>query len=192
MEYCIDVYVKKKKWWMKKYNFKEVNGKYGIYFTIKVNKNDKKKIIRKLNWGHIRYRCYESRWTRSSNYREKFLKENKGPYKCRYCNKPIKKDGMVVDHIISIYQAKSNKKARTLLNARGITDVNDLRNLVASCRKCNEAKSEKMGIWIIKAYLGKYKWYWTVRKLLYICLFSLVLWSLYNALPELIYFLKAI
>lgn len=188
MNYCIDVYVKKLKWWMKKYDFKEINGKYSTYFTVKVNKTDKKKIIRKLNWRKIKYKCYEDRWSRNSSYRKNFLKVYKGPYKCRYCNKTITEENMVVDHIISVYQAKNNKHARLLLELRGITNVNDLRNLVASCRKCNEEKSEKMGIWIIKAYLGKYNWYWHLRRLFYLLLFLTLFWSFYNAYSDIIYF----
>ena len=177
MDYYIDVYIKRPKYWMKKYGFKEVNGKYGTHLSIKVDEKNKRKIVRRLKWRHTKYRCTEACWNRSSDYRKNFFKLNPGPdYQCRYCNRKLHKENVVVDHVIPISQAKKNKNARKLLKLRGIDNVNDTRNLVASCKKCNQAKDDKMGIWLLKAWLGKYKLYWVVRPII-IC--SLIAYALY-------------
>lgn len=44
MDYYIDVYIKRPKYWMKKYGFKEVNGKYGTHLSIKVDEKKKKRL----------------------------------------------------------------------------------------------------------------------------------------------------
>ena len=58
MRYCIDLFTSKKKLWMYKYDFKEVNNQGNTYYTIKVDKYEKNKIIKKAKWRGINYRCY--------------------------------------------------------------------------------------------------------------------------------------
>lgn len=178
-EYVIDVYSPKMKWWMRKYDFKEVNGPYGIYYRAKGSFSLIKKIHKKASFRKIKDRYYNKRWSRSNNYRKIFFDNNNEPFRCRYCNKRLKKEQVTVDHIIPVYQAKSNVKARNLLTLMGAKDVNDVKNLAPSCFKCNKAKDAKMGIWFIRGVFGKYQVFWTVRAIFYYCLIIVSIYLVY-------------
>ncbi len=182
MDYIVDIYTNRIKWWMKKYNPKEVNGPYGIYYRVKTDHKTSKKICRKAAFRKIKVRAYNKRWSRSTDYRKKFFDYYKPPYRCRYCNKKLNEEKLTVDHIIPVYQVKVNQKARNLLYLFGVSDVNDVRNLAPACFKCNKAKDKKMGLWIIKGYLGKYKWFWTVRKIVIILFLILAGYLIFSAI----------
>lgn len=164
---------------MNKYDFKEKHKRNGeLYYHIKINETEKKKLLRRLYRSGIKYSCVPEQWERSTDYRQKFFKENNPPYRCRYCNRILKKDYLVVDHIIPVHAAKTSQRARRILKLRGINSVNDPGNLTASCKRCNEKKGSKMGIWLIRAYLGRYKLYWILRPVIRITGIALLLWYL--------------
>lgn len=180
-KYCIEVYVKRKKLWMQKYPFTKADSGY---YKIKADEKTSRKIIRKCILKGIRYRSFESRWGRSGDYRRKFLRHTNPPYRCRYCHKKVPESEMVIDHIIPVKQTKTNRHhARFLLRLQGIDDVNDLRNLAPACRKCNDAKRDHMGIWLVKAYIGKHNLYWKIRPALimaFICIMFYILYRVSN------------
>lgn len=182
MRYCFDIFVKKPRRFMKRYNFRMVTATgNSCYYTAKVDKEDKRKLERKLAFRGLKYRCYEECWSRSSDYRRKYLKNNPGPYYCRYCNRKLKTENMVVDHIIPVAMVKENRRhARFLLKLRHIEDVNDERNLATSCKKCNDAKRDKMGIWLIKAWIGNHQLYWSIRPFVIFSFWILILLILYR------------
>ena len=41
--------------------------------------------------------------------------------------------------------------------------VNDPKNLAPACSRRNKTKGAKGGIWLIRAKLGSYKWYWILK-----------------------------
>lgn len=179
MGYMIfNVYAKHHQKWMDNFTYTLKYTKKGFYFVFKVKKEDIKKIKREIRKHHLRYAMYEEKWERSSSYRKKFFKANKGPYRCRYCNRMLKKEYLVVDHIYPIAKGKYNKKSRKLLKLRGIKNVNDTRNLAASCFKCNEKKGDKLGLWYIRGLLGQYDWYWKTLKILKILIIIVIILSL--------------
>ena len=181
MRYIFDIYTKHKRLWMDEFNFREKKFKNGIYYTAKVFDDDRKKILKKLKWSGLKYRCIEEQWERSSDYRRKFFKEyGNGPYRCRYCNKKLTQDKVRIDHVIPVHAAKDSPRARRMLQSQGIENVNDVRNLVASCRHCNLMKGDKMGIWIIRANLGKYNLYWTVKPIIKLSIGCLFVWYFYK------------
>ncbi len=97
---------------------------------------------------------------RSTHYRSDYLKKHKGflgtgLYFCAYCHSPVRKHKMTVDHIVSVYNAKTNPKYRNFLERLSIQNVNDVRNLASSCFRCNSRKSSDGGLWIVKGYFGK-------------------------------------
>ena len=143
--------------------FYAVSGPYGIYWKGKVPEEDKKDVQHFLrrNWLR-RQRWYESSWDRNSNYRQAFIQNYRGPMRCRYCNRKITKKNMEVDHLIPVARAKKGGFARQMLKEEGIANVNDVRNLVPSCRRCNRRKGTKMGVWYIRGILGKYPVYWKI------------------------------
>ena len=180
MEYIVDIFTNKKRWWMRKYDCKEVNGKFGTYYRVVTDHKTAKKICRKAAFRKIKSRCYSKQWERSNTYRKKFFDNYEAPYRCRYCNKRLNKDKTTVDHIIPVHQSKTNNFARNILAVQGITDVNDIRNLAPSCFKCNKRKDDHMGIWVIKGYLGKYKWFWFVRRIIQIIMALLIIYAIYK------------
>lgn len=101
-----------------------------IFFKKKIKKNHYKKPV----------------YSRDSNYRSIFLANKNGFlgfYICTYCGKIIHKKQMEVDHIISIDYANKNKYLR-----RKKIEINEIKNLTASCRSCNRRKSNKGGFWL--------------------------------------------
>lgn len=116
-------------------------------------------------------------YSRSKDYRYQFIRNNPGykkdykHYHCAYCGKKILKENMEVDHIISVYKAKTTFLAKFLMWILGIKDVNDSRNLVASCRSCNRRKGSMGNGWLIAAVIGRSYRLWVVRKILRACIF---------------------
>lgn len=180
MQYCIDMFSGYKKW-MDDYDIKTKNGPNGQYLSVVVDEKEKKKIVKKIVKSKVKYRCYEKRWERGSDYRKKFFEYYNPPYRCRYCNKPLTKNSMVIDHIIPISQVKKNTNARMKLYVRGISEVNDVRNLAPSCYKCNEKKGSKIGLWYWRALLGKYKAYWIIKKILFVSIIAVCAYFLYTS-----------
>lgn len=101
-------------------------------------------------------RAKEEMFFRGSSYRYDFIRANPGfhgYYICRYCGKPLKKDKMTVDHRIPVRKAETSWLYRKLL-MRYPRGVNDVRNLVPACEKCNKRKGSKTGIWLLRGYTG--------------------------------------
>lgn len=155
-ELCFDLFTNRYLKWMQPYHPKRIDNRGNPYYTIVVPYADRRKIIWKARLRGIRFRYYEKRWSRSTNYREAFFQNNRPPYFCRYCNRPLTANTMVIDHIVPVAKAKTSPYARMILSWQGIDDVNDVRNLAPSCRQCNSKKSDKMGLWCLEGWLGKY------------------------------------
>lgn len=118
---------------------------------------------------------------RSSEYRKTFFEKNTGnaaeeKYFCAYCGRILKKDRVTVDHIISVKKAQTSRTYLGLLRKLGFETVNDVRNLVPSCRRCNSRKGPKGGLWILKGFLGKYRAFWIIVWLFYLVIFSYLLY----------------
>ena len=63
------------------------------------------------------------------------------------------RNSMQVDHIISINLANRHRAYRILVPN---DDINNIRNLTASCPECNNRKSDSGGGWIFLGRFGKY------------------------------------
>ena len=87
----------------------------------------------------------------------------------------------LIKRVLPVAKVKKNKNhARLLLKLKGIEDVNDLKNLVASCDKCNSTKRDKMGVWLIKAWIGKYDFYWKIKPIVTLIFWGVVCYYLYK------------
>lgn len=106
---------------------------------------------------------------RSSNYRTAFFRTHSSQigkyYLCSYCGKLLTKDKVTVDHLYPVKKARTSQKVQQKLRKMGYKDVNDPRNLVPACSKCNSRKAAKMGGWIIRGEIGQITWLWIVRKI---------------------------
>ena len=76
------------------------------------------------------------------------------------------RDYQFVDHIIPVAKTQKNAIARILLSMKGCSSVNDIKNLAPACRNCNLKKSDKMGMWIFRGWLGRYRTYWVVLNII--------------------------
>ena len=94
-----------------------------------------------------------NKYQRTGSYRASFMRQwppKHGYYRCVYCGKRLRPEQMEVDHIVPVGAVRHNILYRPLVSAEG---VNSFRNLVPSCRKCNNRKGGKCGLWLIR---GKY------------------------------------
>lgn len=120
------------------------------------------------------------KWERNEGYRKDFFNRNKGLlggwlYFCVYCGRPITRSKLEVDHHIAINYVKHNPLLKIYFGIGNIISnfigflahgskwkknkgVNVSYNLVPACRKCNRAKSDKGGLWIIRGMIGGTIW----------------------------------
>lgn len=111
------------------------------------------------------FKSKSKRYSRSSSYRDEYLKNNKGykgngyNYHCSYCGKKVTRKEMEVDHIFSVHSSRNKLSTRLLMKLFGITNVNEIKNLTSSCRACNRKKGKMGNGWIIPGFLGKSIWY---------------------------------
>lgn len=120
---------------------------------------------------------------RSTTYRTEYFKHNKPIYKkfyrCVYCGRLLSRRKITVDHIYPVKKVNESTYYQDKLKRMGADSVNDYRNLVSACFRCNAKKSAKTGWWIIKAKIGSMKYYWLVVHIIEFIIFLLILYNLY-------------
>ena len=153
---------------------------YRDYFKTKGEKKELMRLSRKMRRKGYFTVLYDERFSRSEDYRELFFMSEEpqegGLYRCVYCGKLKSKDDITVDHIIPVGAVKRGK-GRFLLGSR---DVNDLSNLVPACERCNERKSDHIGLWPLKARLGRYPSYFFIRRVLIALFVAGLIYLLYR------------
>ncbi len=122
--------------------------------------------------------------SRSGNYRTMFFKNHKPQigkyYICSYCGRLLKPEKVTVDHLYPIKKAREDPKIQHKLRKMGIHDVNDPKNLVAACEKCNARKAAKTGKWIFWGKIGQSTSLWMIRKFFRLCLIVFAIYVLYR------------
>ena len=141
--------------------FTEKENKYGVYFTTEVPAMDAWQTKLMLARKGYKYRSFDRRYERSNNYRKILIARD-----------------LEVDHLIPVAKAKNSMGVRTWMQLCGIKNVNDSKNLVASCSRCNGHKSDKMGFWTLRGMIGRYKATWVARNIFVILLVLLVIYLL--------------
>lgn len=119
-------------------------------------------LSRRAAEDRLAFEAVPSRYTRSSNYRERFLEANPGPWRCRYCHRKLDASTMTVDHIVPVAATSRSRMAQRTLEAMGAGGVNDLGNLAPACSACNSRKGSRGGLWIARGVLGEFGWYWAL------------------------------
>lgn len=164
-----------------------VKRKYGkSYYTKKVSDTQKQELITYCKKHFLKYTVISEEYIRSSNYRQNFMKtQNKKYIICAYCGFPKPTKSITVDHIIPVDKVKKNQKgARLLMKIFKIENVNSMKNLAPACSFCNRQKSAKMGMWIIRGYLGKNKPLWIIRWIIRIALIIILAILLKNIFQD--------
>ena len=122
---------------------------------------------------------------RSVTYRKNFFHINRpvkhNKYRCAYCGMLFPKNKITVDHLYPVYLARKSFLLRLYLRIRGYKDINDIKNLVPACEKCNTHKGRKGGIWIIRGTLGRYETYWRIKKIIYMLLIAAAIFLAYKS-----------
>lgn len=165
---------------MRRHGFSEKKNHVGPYFYLEISSMDAWLIRTILNIHKYKYRSYDKRYERGSTYRKDFFENNRGPYHCAYCGRRLKSDNLEVDHLIPVSKAKTSVGVRTWLHLCGIKNVNDVRNLVSSCPRCNRKKSDKIGLWAIRGAIGRHKIVWTIRNIIVCIIVALVALIVYS------------
>lgn len=146
---------------------KRTSGGYGktARYVIDCEKEDVGNIERRCRRFGYQYRHYDKRFGRSDNYREVFFRKQDSScvYRCVYCHKKLDKSNVVVDHLIPVQKAKTSRGARLLMRLDGIENINDTKNLVPACNRCNQKKAANLGLWYVRGKLGKHRWFWITR-----------------------------
>lgn len=166
-----------------KHKFIQKENRHGIYFYAESPSMDAWMIKAILNTRGYKYRFFDKRYERSGNYRKDFFEENPGPHRCAYCGKRIRGDKIEVDHLIPVSKAKTSASVRTWLQICGIKNVNDTRNLVASCKKCNRKKSDKIGLWVMRGAIGRHQIFWTIRDIVVMVFAFLIILYIFTNYP---------
>lgn len=101
-------------------------------------------------------------YVRNSNYRDMFFEKHPGDkFQCVYCGRVFPKDRITVDHVFPVDKATTPKGQR-YIKKNNLTGINDINNLVPSCRHCNSKKRTKTGSWLLRAKLGQKDIYWII------------------------------
>jgi 5-methylcytosine-specific restriction endonuclease McrA len=192
---CYDVYPqdkninKMRRILVDRHGFTEKKNHIGPYFSIEAPGLDSWQIKTILQMHGYKYRAYDKRYERASNYRKIYFENNKGPYRCSYCGKHLRADKLEVDHLIPVAKAKSESGVRMLLQICGVRNVNDAKNLVSACHKCNNKKSDKMGLWVVRGVIGRHKSVWAIRDIavfILVAFAALCVYANFAALKELV------
>lgn len=122
-------------------------------------------------------------FTRSTDYRKTFFENNEpivaAKYRCAYCGKKLLFKDTTVDHIFPVNQLSYSEKIRKRAAFLGITGANEEKNLVAACKRCNQRKGVKMGMWVIRGFLGKNEMLWKLRiAIRHMLVFGMILYTL--------------
>ena len=148
-------------------------------FRMDIGDGEYKSIVRFCSFRRIHISNGFS--ARSKTYRDKAFASwtclHDGRYRCVYCGKKLKKENVEVDHLYSVGAVRRNPSLQKKLQKAGIKDVNDVKNLVPSCSRCNRKKGAKLGRWIMKGKLGKHQAYWVARDLGRTAVFGALLWG---------------
>lgn len=153
----------------------------------RVDKNQYEGVVCEKNLDMIQRFCREkglkfyinnSYGIRGTNYRADFFKANPpslfGFYFCSYCGRPLRRKNITVDHLYPIGKAGRDLNMQKKLRRLGITNINDVRNLVPACYACNQKKGTQTGSWIWKGQIGRHPGFWVFRWFLRI-LFTIAL-----------------
>ena len=166
-------------------------GRYGLKWDglecsgVVITQNAVQKIKYYCQSQHLKFKISNSLGNRSGDYRRIFFIYNKPQimgkyYICAYCGRLRTKDRITVDHIYPIGKASKSLKYQERLRRRGIDNINEPRNLVGACKKCNGKKGAKGGLWILRAKIGKYKYLWYIRWLIRAVIIGLLIYWLLN------------
>lgn len=137
------------------------------YHTVISDRKLLQKIERYCFWHNLRFEICDLFSKRSSDYRKVFFRTYppifKDMYFCAYCGRLYKKNHITIDHLYPVAKVHSNIRLQEYLQKIGASSVNDPKNLVPACLKCNQRKGTKVGLWTLRGKIGQHQRLWIVR-----------------------------
>ncbi|MBR3251701.1 MAG: HNH endonuclease [Solobacterium sp.] len=146
------------------------------YQAVHLSKNEAKSLVRRLRLRGFTVIWYRNIWAKGDNYRRIFLESQGETCRCVYCGKFFPKKSITVDHVIPADLAKRSPYIRWKLERKGYKSIDDPRNLVAACYRCNNRKKNlNLFRYRFLAKYGRYDWFWRLRTMLIILAVIIVL-----------------
>ena len=134
--------------------------------------------------NHLKYSIDNGFGVRSNDYRREFFSHYPpmihNMYFCAYCGRLISKQKITVDHLYPVSVANRSISVQKKLRRCGINNINNYKNLVPACKRCNRRKSANMGIWLLRGQLGRFQHLWLIRHAIRITTFILITTFAYN------------
>ena len=159
-------------------DFKQVSP--NKYTSDRHSLDDAKRYVRLARLYGFKAYYYERNWGRSGGYRKKYFEKHPAEeYRCVYCGRVIPKDSITIDHIVPVSLAQRSRIARWWLKKRNFESINDERNLVPSCWRCNKTKGKSVSvIWALRARLGQSSVWWVFARAVQIGAIFALIWAL--------------
>lgn len=139
-------------------------GKRSCCWVATVDGDDLRAIAARAREDGLALDAVPVEFARSLSYRKEYFSADRGPYRCRYCNRKLDREDLTVDHLVPVAAARKSWNTRWTLLAAGAEGVNDVKNLAPACPRRNGRKGAKGGLWIVRGLLGRYKLYWIVLR----------------------------
>lgn len=175
----VEIYTKNNQKFPKR-TFPDFTQEYANRWAVKTDAASARKYVRKANRKGFYARCFEEKYERSGTYRSDFIRANRpkdGYYRCVYCGRKVQTRDMVVDHVVPVAAAKKSKKIQKKFSSKN--GINDLKNLVPACKKCNKKKGYSTAWkWRWKSWIGKKTWYWRIRKIAIVCIMMIIMYCI--------------
>ena len=117
---------------------------------------------------HLRISINDSFSKRGNDYRKTFFNHTVPIlgryYFCVYCGKimSINSRMLTVDHLYPVGKVDKDHRLQSKLRRMGIDNVNNNKNLVAACKKCNARKGKKTGWWVLRGKIGRHNTIWII------------------------------
>lgn len=168
----------------------------GCTFSGSLKERQVRKIEKFCKRKHFTLKITNALGMRRADYRKIYFLHNKpafnDQYICAYCGKWLNKDKVTVDHIYPIGAVASSLRLQQKLIRQGIKNINDPKNLVSACIDCNQRKSKRLGSWVFRGKIGRYKWLWILRYILRAILVVVCIWLGYMIISGQISFSSAL
>lgn len=151
------------------------------FYSKRINDEEKEELVEYCKRNRLRYLIIEECHVRDLHYRKEFLQtKNREWTLCAYCGLPVRTKSITVDHIVPVDKVKKSNYAKWVLKLLHIGNVNDIKNLAGACKKCNSSKGTKMGLWILRGFIGKSTAIWIVRWIIRLAIILLCIMAACN------------
>lgn len=162
-------------------DFRLIKKAYGkSYFELHVPDGLSDEWKKKYEGFGLRVELVPDEYIRDNKYRDNYFRVFPSDvYRCVYCGKILPKEKITIDHIFPVNKANT-KAGRKYIKKNDLSGINDIRNLVPCCKRCNSKKRTKTGIWLIRAKIGQKGIIWDIWAIVRNSIFIIAIFMLIN------------